>query len=272
MDYAIASHQTSLRTACKVVGISRSSYAYEPDTTRDQVVIEALQRLAEEHPAYGFQMMFDKLRQESFAWNHKRVYRIYRALKLNLRRKGKKRLPSRNPERLAVPDTLNQTWSADFMSDSLMTGRRFRTFNVVDDFNRELLGIAIDLNIPSMRVIRALDQIAETRGYPKKLRLDNGPEFISTAMAEWASKHRVELEFIQPGKPTQNSYIERFNRTYRTEVLNMYVFRNLTEVKEITEAWIKEYNEERPHQALNSMTPVQYRLNKHPETSSLAWH
>ncbi len=146
-------------------------------------------------------MMFDKLRQEGFVWNHKR---IYRALKLNLRRKRKKRLPSRNPERLAVPDTLNQTWSADFMSDSLMTGRRFRTFNVVDDFNRELLGIAIDLNIPSMRVIRALDQIAETRGYPKKLRLDNGPEFISMAMAEWASNHRVELEFIQPGKPTQN--------------------------------------------------------------------
>lgn len=167
--------------------------------------------------------------------NHKRVYRIYRSLKLNLRRKGKKRLPSRNPERLAVPDTLNQTWSADFMSDSLMTGRRFRTFNVVDDFNRELLGIAIDLNIPSMRVIRELNQIA-------------------------AVIRKILI------------YIERFNRTYRTEVLNMYVFRNLTEVKEITAVGIKEYNEERPHQALNSMTPVQYRLNKQPETSSLAWH
>jgi len=272
VDYAIGSHQASLRTACKIIGISRSSYDYEPDTTRDQVVIEALQRLAENYPAYGFQMMFDKLRQEGFTWNHKRVYRVYRALKLNLRRKGKKRLPSRHPEKLAVPDTLNQTWSADFMSDSLMTGRRFRTFNVVDDFNRELLGIAIDLNIPSPRVIRELDRIAEIRGYPKKLRLDNGPEFISIAMAEWAQAHGVGLEFIQPGKPTQNSYIERFNRTYRTEVLNMYAFRNLTEVKEITEVWIKEYNEDRPHQALNSMTPVQYRLKKHPETSSLAWH
>ncbi len=272
MDYAITYHQASLRTACNVVGLSRSSYKYEPDLTRDQVVIAALQRLAEDYPSYGFQMMFDKLRQEGLAWNHKRVYRIYRSLKLNLRRKGKKRLPSRNPERLAVPDTLNQTWSADFMSDSLMTGRRFRTFNVVDDFNRELLGIAIDLNIPSKRVIRELDQIAGLRGYPKKLRLDNGPEFISTAMAEWAEQHGIKLEFIQPGKPTQNSYIERFNRTYRTEVLNMYAFRNLTEVKEITQTWIKEYNEERPHKALNSMTPVQYRLSKHPETSSLAWH
>lgn len=157
--------------ASKLVGISRSSYDYEPDTQRDQVVIEALQRLAENHPGYGFQMMFDKLRQEGFTWNHKRVYRIYRVLKLNLRRKGKKRLPSRHPEKLAVPHTLNQMWSADFMSDSLMTGRRFRTFNVVDDFNRELLAIAIDLNIPSPRVIRVLKQIAAIRGYPKKLRI-----------------------------------------------------------------------------------------------------
>jgi putative transposase len=158
------------------------------------------------------------------------------------------------------------------MSDSLMTGRRFRTFNVVDDFNRELLGITIDLNIPSQRVIRVLDQIGTCRGYPKKLRLDNGPEFISGAMAEWAKSHDVTLEFIQPGKPTQNSYIERFNRTFRTEVLNMYAFSNLSEVKEITAAWIKEYNEERPHQALNSMTPVQYRLITHPETSNLNWY
>lgn len=255
-----------------MVGISRSVYAYEPDIHRDQAIIEALQRLAETYPAYGFEKMFDKLRQEGFAWNHKRVYRIYKVLYLNLRRKGKKRLPSRHPLKLVVPQTLNQTWSADFMSDSFFSGRRFRTFNVVDDFNRELLAIEIDLNIPSLRVIRVLEQIAKTRGYPKKLRLDNGPEFISRVMAEWAEVHGVKLEFIQPGKPTQNSYIERFNRTYRTEVLNMYVFRSLSEVREITEAWMKEYNEERPHQALNSMTPVQYRLTTHPETSSLAWH
>jgi putative transposase len=239
---------------------------------RDQVVIEELQRLAESYPAYGFQMMFDKLRQEGFAWNRKRVYRLYKALNLNLRRKGKRRLPNRYPEKLAVPHTVNQTWSADFMSDALITGRRFRTFNVVDDFNREVLAIEIDLNIPSLRVIRVLDKIAQIRGYPDKLRLDNGPEFISIAMAEWAQSHGVKLEFIEPGKPTQNSYIERFNRTYRTEVLSMYVFKNLMEVRNITETWIKEYNEERPHQALDSMTPVQYRLNKHPETSNLAWH
>ena len=272
MDYVVESHEASLRTACKVIGISRSSYNYEPDTPRDEVVIKELQRLAENYPAYGFQMMFDKLRQEGFMWNHKRVYRIYRALSLSLRRKGKKRLPNRYPDKLAVPDTLNQTWSADFMSDALMTGRRFRTFNVVDDFNRESLGIIIDLSIPALRVIRELDRIAQTRGYPEKLRLDNGPEFISATVSEWAKTHSVKLEFIQPGKPTQNSYIEGFNRTYRTEVLNMYAFQNLTEVRKITQAWIKEYNEERPHQSLNSMTPVQYRLNIFPGTSNLGWH
>lgn len=254
------------------MGISRSLYAYEPDTTRDAVVVEALQRLAQAYPAYGFEKMFAKLRNEGFMWNHKRVYRIYKALNLNLRRKHKRRLPSRNPDKLAVPQCCNQTWSADFMHDALTTGRRLRTFNVVDDFNREVLGITVDFSIPALYVIRSLDAIARLRGYPNKLRLDNGPEFISAALSEWANKHDVKLEFIKPGTPTQNAYIERFNRTYRTEVLNMYLFNNLAEVRETTELWIKEYNEERPHQALNSMTPVQYRLTKQPETSNLNWY
>lgn len=140
---------------------------------------------------------------------------MYCSLKLNLRRKGKRRLPSRHPQPLAVPAAINQAWSADFMSDALLCGRRFRTFNVVDDFNREALSIDIDLNLPAQRVIRTLDRIAAWRGYPEKLRLDNGPEFISLALADWAETHGVLLDFIQPGKPTQNSFIERFNRTYR---------------------------------------------------------
>lgn len=248
--------------------MSRTSYRYEPDSERDNPVIDALLRLAEQYPAYGFQKMFDKIRQERHRWNHKRVYRIYKALKLHLRRKGKKRLPSRNPEPLMVPLLANKTWSADFMSDSLMCGRRFRTFNVIDDFNREALAIVIDIGIPAQRVIRELEQIAEQRGYPNKLRLDNGPEFISIALADWAQMHHVELEFIQPGKPTQNSFIERFNRTYRTEVLDQYIFKSLFEVRTITESWVKEYNEERPHQSLGSLTPVQYLLTKQPEISS----
>ena len=167
-------HEISLRGACRALGLSRTTYHYEPDSERDVPVIEALTRLAEKYPAYGFQMMFDKLRQEGITWNHKRVYRIYKLLKLNLRRKGKKRLPTRHPEPLAVPCFANQTWSADFMSDALLCGRRFRTFNVIDDYNREALGIEVDLNLPAQRVIRVLDRIGMQRGYPNKIRLDNG--------------------------------------------------------------------------------------------------
>lgn len=146
----------------------------------------------------------------------------------------------------------------DFMSDSLSCGRRFRTFNVIDDFNREALAIEIDLSLPAQRVIRVLERVIAWRGYPSKLRMDNGPEFISTALAEWAECHQVQLDFIQPGTPTQNSYIERFNRTYRDEILNMYVFRTLSEVRELTEKWMKEYNDERPHSSLNDLTPWEY--------------
>ena len=158
------------------------------------------------------------------------------------------------------------------MSDSLFCGRRFRTFNVVDDFNREVLAIEIDLNLPAPRVIRVLERVVAWRGYPKKLRMDNGPEFISLALADWAEAHDIELEFIKPGKPTQNSYVERFNRTYRDEILNMYVFRNLTEVRELTQNWIKEYNEERPHDSLDDLTPQEYLLAKQPEISNLPCH
>lgn len=149
-----------------------------------------------------------------------------------------------------MPDSLNHTWSADFMSDALNCGRRLRTFNVVDDFNREALAIEIDLSLPALRVIGVLDPIAATRGYPARLRLDNGPEFISLVLADWAEKHGVVLEFIQPGKPTQNSFVERFNRTYRNEILDFYLLRSLNEVREITRKWMKEYNEERPHEQL----------------------
>ena len=233
-------------------------YGYQPDMTKDDGVIAAIQAVVERYPAYGFSKVFAMLRREGRPWNHKRVYRIYRELELNLRRKGKRRLPNRYPEPLAVPADMNQCWSMDFMCDSLFCGRRFRTFNVVDDYNREVLAIEVDLSLPSARVIRVLERIVAWRGYPEKLRMDNGPEFISTALAGWAEDHGVQLEFIKPGKPTQNSYVERFNRTYRTEVLNMYAFKRLSEVREITDRWIREYNEERPHDSLNDLTPREY--------------
>jgi putative transposase len=146
----------------------------------------------------------------------------------------------------------------DFMSDSMTSGRTFRTFNIIDDFNRELLFIEVDTSLPSLRVIRVLDTIATERGYPKRIRSDNGTEFISQAMASWAEKHGVELAFIQPGKPAQNAYIERFNRTYREDVLDAYLFARLDEVRAITESWQEEYNADRPHESLQGLPPYEY--------------
>ena len=272
VGYVQAEHDLSLRSACEIVGISRSVYHYQPNTDKDIPVIQAIQAIVTDYPAYGFRKVFNILRRRGYRWNHKRVYRVYCLLKLNKRRRGKRRRPNRNPEPLAVPATVNQCWSMDFMSDVLLDGRRFRTFNVLDDFNREALAIEIDTNLPALRVIRVLDQIVMWRGYPDKVRVDNGPEFVSAALAERADNHGIHLDFIQPGKPTQNSYVERFNRTYRYEVLDMYLFRTLNEVRQITAEWIKQYNEERPHDALEDMTPTEYLVAKSKrKTLSNAW-
>jgi putative transposase len=154
------------------------------------------------------------------------------------------------------------------MADALWSGRRFRTFNVNDDYNRESLRIEIDTSLPSQRVIRALDELVEVRGAPQRLRLDNGPEFISAAIKQWAKERGIELVHIQPGKPTQNAYIERFNKTYRTEVLDCYVFTSLHEVRRMTEDWRHRYNHERPHRALGGLPPVPYAMAQSPQTST----
>lgn len=234
-------------------------------------MIAVLQDLANRNPERGFGKLFKLIRRRGLIWNHKRVWRVYCGLKLNLRRKGKRRLPNRRPQPLAVSPALNSAWSADFMSDALWDGRRFRTFNVVDDFSREALAVEIDLNLPAVRVIRVLEGIAAWRGYPQRHRLDNGPEFISIALADWAEHRGVELTFIQPGRPMQNGFIERFNGSYRRGVLDMYVFRTLTEVREHSERWLQDYNEDIPHDALGDFTPAEYRRLHQPETSTLNW-
>ncbi len=245
-------------------------YRYQPDPHRDEEVIAMLHEAADKYPAYGFSKLYKILRRWGHVFNHKRVHRVYCLLNLNKRRRGKKRLPNREPVPLKVPLVINQCWSVDFMSDALFESHRFRTFNVVDDFNRQVLAIEVDLNLPSARVVRVLERTAAWRGYPDKLRMDNGPEFISTTVADWAEEHDIELEFIQPGKPTQNSFVERFNRTYRDEILNMYVFKTLSEVREITDEWITEYNEERPHDSLEDLTPIEY-LNKYKSPDNSNW-
>ncbi|MCS5825006.1 IS3 family transposase [Klebsiella pneumoniae subsp. pneumoniae] len=260
VSYLTAQFAMSLRQACRILSLSRTVFRYQPDTQRDEPVIMALTVAAERYPRYGYKRFFQVLRRQGNAWNHKRVHRIYFLLKLNFRRKGKQHLPVRNPAPLATPEAMNQSWSIDFMHDALVCGRRFRTFNVVDGYNREALAIEIDLNIPAQRVVRVLGRIVANRGYPLKMRMDNGPELVLLTLAQWAEEHGVMLEFIRPGKPTQNAFIERFNRTYRTEILDFYLFRTLNEAREITERWLAEYNGERPHESLNNLTPEEYRL------------
>ncbi len=263
MAHASSEHAMSIRRACAVFGVSRSYYAYVPTPRDDGEVIAALVELAERKPTWGFSKLFRVLRRRGHPWNHKRVWRVYCLLKMNLKRKGKKRLPRAARKILAQPLAPNLCWSIDFMRDTLWSGRTFRTFNAVDDYNWEALAVEVDTSLPAGRVVRVLDRIAEERGhYPEKLRMDNGPEFIGSAMAAWSEAHGVALEFIQPGKPTQNSFVERFNRTYRTEVLDLYVFNSLTEIREATEEFVREYNEERPHESLGDMPPTEFAARR----------
>ena len=177
-------HGLSERQACAALGLSRSVYRYEPKPRDDSSIIAALLELARRYPRYGFGKLFALLRRQGFRWNHKRVYRVYCFLKMNLRRKGKKRLPSRSPQPLAVPPCANACWSIDFMHDAWASGQRFRTFNVLDDFSRECLAIEVDTNLPAARVLRVLDRLVAWRGLPARLRMDNGPELISIQLAD----------------------------------------------------------------------------------------
>ncbi len=241
--------------------MSRSGFRYQAKKSDDGEIRVELQALAERKPRWGFQKMNDYLKNQGCAWNHKRVYRVYCEMKLNLRVKPKKRLPIRDAKPLVAPETANICWSLDFMSDSLTSGRAFRTLNIIDDFNREALWIEVDTSLPAERVIRVLEMLALWRGYPQQLRIDNGPELISHKLAAWAEEHKVELAFIQPGKPAQNAYIERFNRTYREDILDAYLFSTIQEVQAITDDWLEEYNAVRPHAALGGLPPFQYALN-----------
>lgn len=260
-------HGLSARRADRALGLSRSARHYRPRVRDDGPLIEAMQSHLKENPGYGFGLLFDEALRPS-GWGKTRSWRVYTSLKLNLPRRGKRRLPERIRDPLEIPLAANHTWSADFMADALWSGRRFRTFNVNDDFNRESMKIEIDTSLPSARVIRALDELIELRGAPRRLRLDNGPEFISTALRDWAKRHQVELVHIQPGKPTQNALIERFNRTYRTEVLDRYVFTSLTEVRRMTEDWRHRYNHQRPHRSLGGLPPVRFAMAQSPSTST----
>ena len=262
MDYLVQEHSLNIRQACCCASLERSSFYYQPKRQEDTKLIDCLNELSEKHPSYGFNKMFHSLRNQGHAWNHKKVYRVYKKLGLNLLRKRRRRLASRERQNLEVPSEYNEVWSMDFMSDALFNSRRFRTLNIIDDHNREAIWIEIGLSIGAIHMTDLLEWIIKERGKPKAIRTDNGPEFTSGVFTNWCHKHRIEIRYIQPGKPVQNAFIERFNRSYRTEVLDARIFNNLVEVREITSEWLEHYNNDRPHESLENLSPNQYLLKK----------
>lgn len=257
VHFMVEEHGVSQRQACAALSVPRSSYQYEPQSKNDSPVIQELEELVMRHPAIGFWQSYYRIRRKGLLWNHKRVYRVYTALQLNIRRRFKKRLPARVKQALFQPQGINEVWSIDFMSDSLWDGRKFRLLNIMDDYNREVLALEADISLPALRVTRVLEYLKEFRGLPKMIRVDNGPEFISHVLDEWCRRHEIALTYIQPGKPMQNGYVERCNGSIRKELLNANVFYSLREVREKIEEWMLDYNNHRPHESLNYRVPVE---------------
>jgi len=254
---AVARHGISIRFACQCLSVSELCFYYEPIfSSENEEIADWLLRLTTTHKRWGFGLCFLYLRNvKGYGWNHKRVYRIYRQLELNLRIRPKRRIKRNKPDALSVPTSVNQVWSIDFMSDSLADGRSLRTFNVLDDYNREGLGIEVDLSLPSGRIIRSLEQIIEWRGQPSAIRLDNGPEYISQSLVDWANSKRITLMYIQPGKPTQSACIERYNRTVRHEWLDMHAFESVEQAQHLATEGLWLYNNERPNTAIGGVPP-----------------
>mgnify|MGYP000379599905 FL=1 len=255
---AVSNNAVSIRLACQAFSISETCYRYQPLlSSENKKIADRLINLTEKESDWGFGLCFDYLRNvKGFKWNHKRVYRIYCELALNLRIKPRRRLKRNKPEPLKEPTKTNQVWSMDFMHDQLADGRKFRLFNVIDDYRREGIAIEAGFSLPAVRVIRVLDQLLEWRSKPTVIRCDNGPEFISHIMVNWAKSHGIRIEYIQPGNPQQNAYIERANRTIRYSWLSKYLFETLNEVQDYATNWLWFYNNERPHKASGGRPPL----------------
>jgi len=250
VEYMMTIRKISQRQACKAVSLPQSSSRYKHKPRNDGALISVLRLLIDKHPSIGFWQSYYRIRRKGFNCNHKRLYRVYTDMKLNIRRRCKKRLPARVKQSLFQPQNINEVWSIDFMNDTLWDGRKFRLLNIIDDYNREILHIEADTSLPTTRLIRSLQYLKEFRAIPKMIRVDNGPEFISSQLDEWCKQNGITLIFIQPGKPMQNGYVEPCNRNIRRELLNAYVFTLLNEVRDKAEQWPLDYNCSRPHALL----------------------
>lgn len=255
----ISANNISVRRSCQEINISRASYYYAPVQSND-VIEEQLLELANKHKKYGYRKLYQKLRQKGIKVNHKKVLRIYKENKLKLRIKARKKLKViKQP--LATPTQVQKLWALDFTHDSLANGSKIRSLNIVDLFSSRAVDIYVDRNINSYKVIDILEQLKLEQGLPEIIRSDNGREFRCKLVQDWAIRNNVKWDFIQPGKPMQNGYCERFNGTFRYEVLDAYIFDSLAEARMIIKDWVTEYNYERPHSRLQGLTPMQYEKN-----------
>lgn len=253
--------QISVVRACKIIKLERSMYYYS-SVKDDSEVEEKLRWYAEKYSTRGFPEYYKRIRKEGLKWNHKRVRRVYRNLGMSKRKRVKRRLQNPEKQPLLQPLEPNMTWSMDFMQDSLESGRRFRTLNITDDYNREALAVDPEYSFASEKVVSTLKRVIEWRGKPEAIRSDNGPEFTAKSFKEFCEMFGITHKLIQKGKPMQNGYIERFNRTYREDVLDSMIFSNLNQVREETSKWMEDYNEKHPHSSLSDMSPREFLNSK----------
>jgi putative transposase len=249
----------SERRACRLVGIGRTTARYRSARTDDTPLRTRLRELAADRPRFGYRRLHALLRREGIMVNHKRIQRLYGEEGLAVRRHARKRRRREGRGRMPPPTRPNECWGLDFLSDALVTGRSIRLLGVLDLFTREALAIEVDVSLPGVRVVAVLDRLAAAYGAPTDLVLDNGPELTGRALDAWAVKQGVRLRFIEPGKPSQNGVVESFNGRFRDECLNQSWFTSLADARDTVEAWRRDYNERRPHGALDYQTPAEVR-------------
>ena len=252
----------SHRRSCRLVGLWRSTLQYQPRPKGDAVLADRLKELAQQRRRFGSPRLHVLLRREGWKINHKRTERLYREAGLSLRLRRRKRRAAELRVPMLEPERVNQRWSMDFVSDCLWSGRRFRSLTIVDDYTRESPAIEVDTSLGGARVVRVLDHLAEVRGLPEVITVDNGPEFTSQALDEWAYRRGVALNFIRPGKPMENAYVESFNGKFRDECLKENWFSSLQEARQIIEAWRVDYNQVRPHSSLGDLPPEEFAAKK----------
>lgn len=265
VGYFRAGWSLSERRSCVLASAGRSSVRYRRRRREDPRLRARLLELAALYPRYGYELLTKRLRREGFQVNVKRVRRLYREERLMLRSKPRKKLVAAAPrEKPVAPDAVNRRWSMDFMRDALGDGRPFRTLNVIDDGSREALAIEVDFSLPAERVVRVLEQIAEERGYPEEIVVDNGPEFASKALDAWAAQYGVKVRFIRPGRPVENCFVESFNGTFRRDCLDAHWFEDLVQARRIIDSWRFDYNHHRPHSGVGDLTPAEFAALREP--------